>query len=84
MIDRKRIRKCPLCGSGNIEHISGDHISRLRGTSYNVPQTVCHECGEIFLGPDSLEAIRMNKKERIRLTEKRLYNLSTERSAAVG
>ena len=24
----------------------------------NIPQTICHECGEIFLGPDSLEVIR--------------------------
>ncbi|HAO19236.1 MAG: hypothetical protein BWK80_23730 [Desulfobacteraceae bacterium IS3] len=71
MIDRKKIKKCPLCGSGDIAHISGKHISRLHGISYNVHQTVCHECGEVFLGTDSLEVIRMNKRKVI---EKRCYN----------
>ena len=64
MIDRKKIRSCPLCGSNNIAHILGEHSSILRGTAYNVPQTVCYDCGEIFMGPDSLEVIRMNKKRR--------------------
>lgn len=58
MIERTKIKKCPLCGSKSVEHILGDHISRIRGTAHNVPQTVCHDCGEIFLGPDSLEVIR--------------------------
>jgi YgiT-type zinc finger domain-containing protein len=58
MIDRKKIKKCPLCGSEAIEHIPGDHVSKLRGTAHHVPQSICHNCGEIFLGPDSLEVIR--------------------------
>lgn len=58
MIDRKTITECPLCGSTNIEHIVGEHTNPLRGTAYNVPQTICHDCGEAFLGPDSLEVIR--------------------------
>lgn len=47
-----------MCGSEAIEHILGDHVSKLRGTAHNVPQSICHKCGEIFLGPDSLEVIR--------------------------
>lgn len=58
MIERNKIKRCPICGSESIEHILGDHISKIRGVAHNVPQTVCHECGEIFLGPDSLEVIR--------------------------
>ncbi len=58
MIERNKIKKCPICGSDSIEHILGDHVSKLRGTAHKVPQTVCHDCGEIFLGPDSLEVIR--------------------------
>lgn len=63
MIDRKKIKKCPLCGSEAIEHILGDHLSKLRGTAHNVPQSICHKCGEIFLGPDSLEVIRSQEKK---------------------
>lgn len=58
MIDRNKITKCPICGSENIEHKLGDHVSNLRGIAYDVPQTVCHQCCKIFLGPDSLEVIR--------------------------
>lgn len=58
MIDRNKIKKRPICGSENIEHKLGEHVSKLRGIAYEVPQTVCHQCGEIFLGPDSLEVIR--------------------------
>lgn len=64
MIDRKKIKKCPICGSENIEHKLGDHVSKLRGTAHNVPQTVCHNCGEIFFGPDSLEVIREYESQR--------------------
>ena len=58
MIEREKITECPLCGSKNIEHKLGDHVSKLRGAAHRVPQTICHDCGEIFLGPDSLEIIR--------------------------
>jgi|LGOV01.1.fsa_nt_gb YgiT-type zinc finger domain-containing protein len=58
MIERKKIKECPICGSDDLEHKLGDHVSKIRGVAHNVPQTVCHECGEIFLGPDSLEVIR--------------------------
>jgi len=58
MIDRKKIKECPLCGSHLIEHKLGDHKNKLRGIAHNVPQTVCHECGETFLGPDSLSVIQ--------------------------
>lgn len=58
MINRKKIKRCPICESESIEHISGDHVSKLRGTAHNVPQTVCYNCGEVFFGPDSLEVIR--------------------------
>lgn len=44
-----------------MEHKIGKHVSKLRGIAYNVPQTVCHDCGEIFLGPDSLEVIHSYK-----------------------
>ena len=57
-MEREKIKNCPICGSKSIEHIYGDHISKIRGIAHNVPQTVCHECEEIFLGPDSLELIR--------------------------
>ena len=62
MIERNKIKTCPLCGSESIEHILGDHKSKIRGTAYNVPQTLCHDCGEIFLGPDSLEVIRFYER----------------------
>ena len=61
MMDRNKIKRCPICGSQNIEHKLGEHKSKLRGIAYNVPQTVCLNCGEIFLGPDSLEIIRSNE-----------------------
>ncbi|MGE0086795.1 MAG: YgiT-type zinc finger protein [Desulfococcaceae bacterium] len=64
MFERKKIKTCPLCGSKNISHILGEHKSRIRGTAYNVPQTVCSDCGEIFLGPDSLEIIRMYANQK--------------------
>ncbi len=64
MIERNKITRCPICGSENIEHKLGDHISKLRGIAYNVPQTVCHDCGEVFLGPDSLEVIRKYEWQR--------------------
>ena len=64
MIDRKKIIRCPICGSTNIKHRLGDHVSKLRGTAHNVPQTVCHDCGEIFLGPDSLEIIRFYESQK--------------------
>jgi len=70
MIDRKTITECPLCGSTNIEHILGEHTSLLRGTAYNVPQTICHDCGEVFLGPDSLEVIR-SQEVRSKRTRRR-------------
>ena len=57
MIEQEKITECPLCGSTNIEHVRREHISKIRGTVYNVPQTICHNCGEIFLGSDSLEII---------------------------
>ena len=57
-MERKKIKECPICESKAIEHKFGEHASKIRGTSHNVPQTVCHDCGEIFLGPDSLEVIR--------------------------
>lgn len=60
----KKIKRCPICGSENIEHKLGDHVSKLRGTAHEVPQTVCHHCGEIFLGPDSLEVIREYELQR--------------------
>lgn len=63
MIERNKIKKCPICGSTNIEHKLGDHISKLRGIAHNVPQTVCYNCGEILLGPDSLEVIRLYEKK---------------------
>ena len=58
MIEREKIKECPICGSEDLEHKLGDHVSKIRGVAHNVPQTVCHKCGEIFLGPDSLEVIR--------------------------
>jgi len=63
MIDRKDIKRCPVCKSTNIEHRLGDHVSELRGTVHNIPQTICHDCGEIFLGPDSLEIIRFYESQ---------------------
>ena len=60
----KKIKRCPICGSENIEHTLGDHVSKLGGTAHEVPQTVCHHCGEIFLGPDSLEVIREYELQR--------------------
>jgi len=63
MIDRKKIKKCPLCGSEAIEHMLGDHVSKLRGTTHHVPHSFCHNCGEIFLGPDSLEVIRSQERK---------------------
>ncbi len=57
-MDRRKIKECPMCGSGNIEHRLDDHKSKLRGIAHNVPQTVCHNCGEVFLVADSLEVIR--------------------------
>jgi len=39
MIERKTIKECPLCGSTDIEHIWGDHVSKIRGIAPNVPQT---------------------------------------------
>lgn len=61
MSKREKITECPICGSTNIEHVRGEHISKMRGTVRNVPQTICHNCGEIFLGPDSLEIIRSHE-----------------------
>jgi len=58
-MERNKIKRCPICGSDNIEHKLEDHVSKLRGIAHNVPQTVCHNCGEILLGPDSLEVIRL-------------------------
>lgn len=58
MIERSKIKECPICGSKNIEHRLDDHVSKLCGIAHNVPQTVCHDCGEVFLGCDSLEVIR--------------------------
>ena len=57
-IKRNKIKICPLCGSGSIEYILGTHKSKIHGTAYNVTQTLCHNCGETFLGSDSLEVIR--------------------------
>ena len=62
MNERERITECPICGSANIEHVRKEHISKMRGTVHNVPQTICHNCGEIFLGPDSLEIIRSHEQ----------------------
>jgi transposase-like protein len=64
MIERNKIKRCPICGSTNIEHKLGDHVSKLRGITHNAPQTVCHNCREIFLGPDSLEVIRLYDSQR--------------------
>ena len=64
MIDMSTIKRCPICGSTNIEHKLADHVSKLRGIAHGVPQTVCHNCGEIFLGPDSLEVIRLYDSQR--------------------
>jgi len=58
-MERDKIKNCPICSSKSIKHILADHVSRIRGTAHNVPQTICYDCGEIFLGPDSLEVIRM-------------------------
>ena len=66
MINRKTIQECPLCGSTDIEHIWADHLSKIRGTAYNVPQTICHTCKEVFLGPDSLAVIQ-SYQENLRL-----------------
>jgi YgiT-type zinc finger domain-containing protein len=63
MIETSQITECPLCGSQNIEHILGDHVSKIRGTAHNVPQTICHDCGEVFLGPDSLEVIQTHERQ---------------------
>jgi len=71
MIDRKTITECPLCGGKNIEHTMGEHTNLLRGTAYNVPQTICHDCGEVFLGPDSLEVIRAQEIRTKRPRRKR-------------
>lgn len=78
MIDRKTITECPLCGSQNIEHILDAHTNPIRGTAYNVPQTICHDCGEVFLGPDSLEVIRnqehsIKRSRHKRKTANRVY-----------
>ena len=67
MIERKKMTECPLCGSTNIEHVRREHISKIRGTVHNVPQTICHNCGEIFLGPDSLEVIRSHEHKAQRI-----------------
>ena len=71
MIDRETITECPLCGSTKIEHFLGEHTNPLRGTAQNVPQTICHNCGEIFLGPDSLDVIRSQEKRPKRLRRRR-------------
>ena len=62
MIDRKTIKECPLCGSTDIEHIWANHVSKIRGTAHNVPQTICHTCNEVLLGPDSLAVIQSYQK----------------------
>jgi YgiT-type zinc finger domain-containing protein len=72
MIDRKKIKTCPICGSQKITHVYGDHVSKHYGTTPNVPQTICQNCGEIFLGPDSLDVIRSTK-----LNMKRKINTMT-------
>ncbi len=38
-------------------------MSKLRAVAHNVPQTVCHNCGEILLGADSLEVICLYEKK---------------------
>lgn len=58
MKNKEILKKCPMCGSLSLEYKLADHVSKLRGTAHNVPQTVCLECGEIFLGPESLKVIR--------------------------
>ncbi len=58
MIEREKIKEYPICGSEDLEHKLGNHVSKIRGVTHNVPQTVCHKCGEIFFGPDSLQVIR--------------------------
>ena len=63
MIEGNNITECPLCCSTNIEHVRRDHISKIRGTAHNVPQTICHDCGEVFLGTDSLEVIRSYERK---------------------
>ncbi|MBF0450800.1 MAG: hypothetical protein HQK75_08875 [Candidatus Magnetomorum sp.] len=66
MIDRKSITQCPLCGSNSIEHVWADHKSKIRGMAYNVPQTICHTCKEVLLGPDSLAVIQTyQEKEKL-------------------
>ena len=69
MTERNKIKRCPICGSDNIEHKLGDHVSKLRGIAHDVPQTVCHNCGEILLGPDSLEVIRLYESQRRHKTD---------------
>ena len=64
MKERERLTECPICGSRNIEHILGEHKSSLRGTAHNVPQTVCHACGEVFLGAESLQVIRAHEQQQ--------------------
>lgn len=71
---RTSLTVCPLCGSSDIEHLVGDHVSALRGTARNVPQTVCHACGEVFFGADSLEVIRSQAQRPPRKRQPRPRN----------
>jgi len=40
MIDRTKIKKCPICFNTNIEHKLGDLMSKLTGITHDVPQTI--------------------------------------------
>jgi YgiT-type zinc finger domain-containing protein len=53
------MKDCYFC-KGNVEARTIEHIHKWGGQLYlfrNVPAEVCTQCGEVYFGPEALEAM---------------------------
>ena len=51
--------QCPFC-KGHVETRQVEHVHKWQGSMYilcNVPADVCTQCGEVFFGPEALQAM---------------------------
>ena len=57
MNEKRELKQCPMCGSKNLKHRVAVYSSTKYGKIPKVPQTLCLDCGEGFLLPESLRII---------------------------
>ena len=69
MRNERQLKECPICGSQKLENRVSFYKSKYHGEIPDIAQTICLDCGEGFLDPESLRKIDSYKSSQMEPVE---------------